>query len=356
MMDMSISFGKNKVLVVLRVPLQKMSLGRAIQLNDVECIGVEISDNWTGTKIQQALQNIFTRAGVPKAFLQDGGADLAKAARLLKTAHKDLHVLSDVGHVFANILKKKYALAPSFQTLLTLANRFRRLVLQTELSAFRPPKMRTKGRFQSISKLVTWAQHLQKMSSGRGRAKTGSFKQKLRALLPELRTLSGFLHTFSEECQCLNEIQKVLKERGLNQKTFQEAKKLLFRLDSTSEVRISAMKWLRKHLWIHCQLKIGQQPLMVSTDALESLMGKLKVVVGRHSSAEFSTMTMAMPLMCGTLDESKITAALNASSHSALMKWREVTVQSNEQRKTAILTNESGASDPKSVRAHVLQA
>ena len=78
MMDMSISFGKNKVLVVLRVPLQKMSLGRAIHLNDVECIGVEISDNWTGIKIQQVLQNIFTRSGVPKAFLQDGGADLAK--------------------------------------------------------------------------------------------------------------------------------------------------------------------------------------------------------------------------------------------------------------------------------------
>ena len=67
-------------------------------------------------------------------------------------------------------------------------------------------------------------------------------------------------------------------------------------------------------------------------------------------------MTMAIPLMCGTLDESKITAALNASSHSALMKWREVTVQNNEKRKTAILTNESGAPEPKSVRAHILQA
>jgi hypothetical protein len=165
-------------------------------------------------------ENIFGKPGMPTALLQDGDADLAKAARLLRNSNKDVFVIPDIGHVFANMLKKQYAHSTSFETLLSLANRFRSLVLQNDLSNFRPAKLRTKERFHSLSKLINLAKNMQVLCCGRGRAKTGSLKQKLRVLFPDLHKVSSFLNTFSRECKCLNEVQKLLKEVGFGLSPF----------------------------------------------------------------------------------------------------------------------------------------
>ena len=55
--DYSLAIGKNKVLVVLRVPLTKLrETGKALTLSDCECVGLKIHEKATGEVVSAALE------------------------------------------------------------------------------------------------------------------------------------------------------------------------------------------------------------------------------------------------------------------------------------------------------------
>ena len=91
--DYSLAIGKNKVLVVLRVPLTKLrEKGKArrfadpcgIALTDCECVGVRIHASVNGEVVSAALESIFKQTGDPVAILKDKGTDLSKGVSLWK--------------------------------------------------------------------------------------------------------------------------------------------------------------------------------------------------------------------------------------------------------------------------------
>ena len=59
--------------------------------------------------------------------------------------------------------------------------------------------------------------------SGQGQAANGTLKKKLRLALKGLCRVKNFVDTFAAECSILNDIQKILKNKGLNQSTFRLA-------------------------------------------------------------------------------------------------------------------------------------
>ena len=73
-----------------------------------------------------------------------------------------------------------------------------------------------------------------------------------------------------------------MKTQGLNQTTYTQAKDVLARLPVRPVVRSRLSTWLEKHIKIHRALAIGQLPLVVSTDAIESVFGIFKTVVQRN--------------------------------------------------------------------------
>ena len=57
--DMSMNQGIQKILLVLRVPLSALSnRGSALTLEDVQCLGIEVSQGWNGKKVAVILRNI----------------------------------------------------------------------------------------------------------------------------------------------------------------------------------------------------------------------------------------------------------------------------------------------------------
>ena len=81
--DHSIDIGTKKALVVLRVKVNALSKRqKAITLKDCECIGVKVSERVNGETLSQELEEIFNRAGIPKAIVKDCDATLEKGVRL----------------------------------------------------------------------------------------------------------------------------------------------------------------------------------------------------------------------------------------------------------------------------------
>jgi hypothetical protein len=327
--DCSIDVGIRKALVCLRVSLRTLqSKQGAIGLHDCECIGIKISTQWNGPLVKDALVEIFNKAGKPVAILKDGGTDLNKGVELYREAEKakQIWVLDDVGHVAANALKAEFAEQTMFLQFLEIVRKGATRIRQTTLAWLLPPKIRTKGRFQGITELAEWAYKLLDLMGGQGRAKDESELNQLRKAFCGLAQLRSFLDRFCSACGIVEKFLKVMKQHGLNQATYKEARAQLEQLPESSKVRMKLSAWIEKHLLIQCRLGIGQMPLLVSSDVIESLFGKFKTIIQRNPQAELNRLIYIIPLLCGVHDSNEISRALLICSHRQMLAKLEHTI------------------------------
>ena len=80
--------------------------------------------------------------------------------------------------------------------------------------------------------------------------------------------------------------------------------------------------WLRRHIQIHCRLGIGQTPLPVSTDIIESLFGTFKTFIARNPKSELNHLIPAMPALCGPQSANRIREQLSLVSQTDFQKWK----------------------------------
>jgi hypothetical protein len=328
-MDCSIDIGVQKALVVLRVNLDALCERQgALTLEDVQCIGIQIGPIWNGETVKKALRGIFKKAGKPAAILKDGGTDLNKGVGLWREEDgaKQTWVIDDIGHVVANALKAEFSGLKAFEQFLDVVSRGSSRIRQTVLAILIPPKVRTKGRFQSISRVATWAEKMLEMISGSGRAAEESVTTRLRRAFEGLSSQRLFIERLSFECRIASQVMELLKNHGLNQATYRKTKELIEQLPERSMVRTRVQNWLDRHLRIQSRLGMGQQALAVSSDIIESLFGKFKITVQRCPLAEMTSMILTIPALCGTLTARDVEQALHRVSHQDLQAWTKVHV------------------------------
>ncbi len=153
--DHSIDIGTKKALVVLRVSLDVLSQrGQAIQLKDCECVGLNVSEIVNGESISLELEKIFCNAGRPDVIIKDCDRTLQKGVRLWLEKQKCIiPIIEDIGHVMANALKMQFEKTNGYRRFTSLISRGAKNLRQTRQAFLMPPKLRSKGRFQSIGRL-----------------------------------------------------------------------------------------------------------------------------------------------------------------------------------------------------------
>ena len=344
--DCSIDIGTRKALVVLRVPLSALHQKQdAVGLQDCECIGLKIATRWNGPLVNDALADIFGKAGVPRAIIKDGGTDIKRGVELYQAAHDAEHVqvIEDVGHLAANALKTEFAKRAAFAKFLDIVRKGAARIRQTDLAWLLPPKVRTKGRFQGITEVAEWAGKLLNLMGRPGRSKNDSEVGMLRKAFQGLSQLRGFLEQFCATCEVAEQFLKLLKRRGLNQVTGTEAMSILKQLPQDSQVRARLASWIDRHLKIQRELAIGQLPLLVSSDVIESLFGKFKTIVQRNPQAELNRLVYTIPLLCGTHTSAEIDRALRGCSHGQMLDQIRKTIPPTlRQQRHRVLDSASG--------------
>ena len=326
--DCSIAIGTKKALVVLRVPLSTLHQKQgAIGLQDCQCIGLKISDCWNGSLVQDALVDIFGKVGIPHAILKDGGADIKSGVERYKEAQDaSVQVIEDVGHVAANALKADFSEQSAFIKFVNIVRKGASRIRQTDLAWWLPPKIRTKGRFQGITKLAKWAGQLLNFTEGSRKEKDDGEVGTIRKAFRGLSQLRSFLDQFCSICHVTEQLLKLLKTKGLNEATFSEAKTMLKQLPQGSQVLNRLSSWMDRHLHIHHKLAMGQLPLLVSSDVIESLFGKFKTIVQRNPQAELNRLVYIIPLLCGTHTQNDIDHALRGCSHGQMLDHIQKTI------------------------------
>ena len=146
--DYSLAIGRNKVLVVLRVPLTKLrEKGKALTLEDCECVGLRIHASVKGEVVSAALESIFKQTGAPIAILKDKGSDLSRGVSLWKENNqkRKIPTIDDVSHVVANALKKQFEDTEPFRKFKEIINAGAARMRQTSIGYLVPPKLREFG-------------------------------------------------------------------------------------------------------------------------------------------------------------------------------------------------------------------
>lgn len=322
--DHSIDIGVKKILVVLRVTLDHFANSTgAPTLKDCECIGLCIAEKNDYKTVAQQLEDIFSLSGNPTLVIKDGAGNLAKGVNLWKEKAKPklCVIVDDIGHTVANALKSQFSKLKQFKKLLAIIRSGAAQLRQTNLAHLTPPKIRTKGRFQSISKVISWCENMLK---GLATLSDQDIKKQFNGAFTGLSSLKTFISQFSTTTNITNEVQALLKNQGLNHDTFCKAIQLVHQLPVKSNVRKKLSKWLKSHYGKWARLGNRDIPLLVSSDILESLFGKYKTIISRSSIEDMNRMALIIPTLCGQKpNESELQQVFSETKHDDIKQWTD---------------------------------
>jgi hypothetical protein len=319
--DHSIDIGTKKVLVVLRITTDAlMNNKRAICLENCECVGLRVSEKIDGKSISEELTSIFNQAGSPVAVLKDCDRTLQKGVKLWSDQQSNvISVIEDLGHILASALKAQFCKSEGYMLFTATASAGAKKLRQTNLAFLTPPKLRTKGRFQSIGKLAEWAAKMLSVLQNRNVTFQDDTVERLNSAFPDLIQSSQFIEDFANTARVMSQVMGILKNQGLDSTTCDRCQKLSEQLPKKSKVRQRLSLWLQQHIAI--QEQITTHPLLISSDIIESLFGNFKHILERSPQADMNRTTLLIPALCGTLNEASITQAMNLANHSDLKTW-----------------------------------
>jgi len=257
------------------------------------------------------LEEVFKIAGNPSAIIKDTDYTLNKGVTLYnKTQEKPISLIEDISHVVAKSLKKEFEQTKNYKQFTELINKGSARIRNTDIAFLTPPKLRNKARFQNVSRLGKWGDKMMKHFNIRGRAKKGSILEKIRKAFPSFSSLKPFILNFSKTTAITSEIMKRLKNRGLEQSTYDDCKLMLKELPRSSRTAKSLRDWLDRHLKI--QKELSSYPMPISSDIIESLFGKFKYTIEKSPQNDMNHSILIIPLLCGKITEQKISNALNS--------------------------------------------
>jgi hypothetical protein len=222
----------------------------------------------------------------------------------------------------ANALKVQFEKTLCYKRFCSLLSHGAKCLRQTDLAFIIPPKLRSKGRFQSVSRLGKWGTKILEVFAVKGRASKGGTLERIRKSFPDLIKSRNFIQHFALTTEITSDVMKTLKNKGLNKETHRQCYELSKKLPRNSKVKKCLQEWLKRKIGVQEQLGISQ-PMIVSSDIIESLFGKFKYAIERSPQSDMNRSILLIPALCGALNEDIVTQALKQASCRDLKEWEK---------------------------------
>ena len=274
--DESITFGSDKILLILGVELEKFRFGNALTHEDVEVLYVGISKEWTGKAIKTILDRVTTNKKI-LYVVSDEGRNLVNAYKLLNYSH-----IKDCTHKLSNYIKRLFEKDPLFESFRKLIGQLRKAWnLSKTKSKYMPPSMRGKLRFANIFPCVNWAK--EQLNNW------GELPAEIQSSLSFLKENEGFIKSLMEVEKIFKMVCKVLKTKGFGIAQKQELQAELAKLEVGHKANIF-FKNCQDYLLelTKQQANLGVKNLLCTSDIIESYFGKFKYKVNTNSPRRLS--------------------------------------------------------------------
>jgi len=152
--DVSISIGAQRLLVVVGVDLSKYDHSLPLQLSDIEVLGLTTRtlEGWPAAAVAEYLEEQILAHYSVAYMVSDAGPNLKRAAQDL-----GLERIDDISHSIAASVKAAYTQLDGFEYFIKKCIHLRRYNGLNDFIGIRPPLLRGKARFMNISGLIYWA-------------------------------------------------------------------------------------------------------------------------------------------------------------------------------------------------------
>jgi len=309
--DESISFGSEKILLVLGVSTNKIPKSRSLCHSDMEVLHIEVGQEWKGEQVASCLKAAIGNKKVAYV-VSDEGHNLKKSYKVLNYTH-----IEDCTHVFANALKRLYKSDEDFLLFSKLIGKLRqKWNLSKASSQYMPPSMRGKllpiaiG-IANIFPSVNWA-----------KKRLEGWKDLPPAVQKELFLLKekeAFITGLVQVEKIFKVVCRKLKNHGFSQSQKEEL------LGDLREIETKIWKGLQPKATIfmknvkaylqHLETKMSaldETFLLCSSDIIESYFGKFKTKVNTNSRSGLTEFIFTIATFGKTFSIDEAQAALES--------------------------------------------
>jgi len=269
--DESITFGSDKILLILGIAKSKITFEGSLTHQDMEVLYVGISKEWKADKIHEIVAKVTKSKNILYA-VSDEGRNLVRAYKLLICSH-----IKDCTHKLANYIKAIYEKDELFESFRKLIGKLRQAWnLSKSKSDYMPPSMRGKLRFANIFPCVNWAN---KMLTN-----WAALSKEIQEKLSFLKVNRAFIQSLIDVEMIFKTVNSKLKNEGFGMTQKQEILAVLEKLEVGEKANIFLANCKEYLAYLAEQLtELNQENLLCTSDIIESYFGKFKTKINSNS-------------------------------------------------------------------------
>jgi len=312
LLDESVQFGQNKLLVIYGVRQSRIDFTRPLRFSDLNALALSTRSSWTGTAIQALLEPLRARLGTIVYAVADQGNPIQKALKLTGIPH-----VGDLTHAMALMVSHLYRKDPEFVTYTRALAHLRGTQALGKMAHILPPNQRVKARFMNLRPLSDWGGAVLSLLADT----TGRFSQEKQTLqwVGAYRELIGELQRLN---QMINQIQALLKYQGLSRKTLQAVSPIL---EQGQTPRLQAFK---KAMLMYFSQTLGsaaqKTPILCCSDILESCFGKYKNYLQGNPMVGITNLSLSIAAFTGQINANESQKAFEATRVAQVTEWSHI--------------------------------
>lgn len=315
LIDHSAQIGQEKCLLILGLRAAHLpAASTCLRYQDLQPIRIRILKNPDRHMVYEELEAASEETGIPRAIVDDLGADIHGGVKLFQEKHPETVEIYDITHQCACLLKRYLEKDERWSAFTRQVGQTKTAVLQTELAFLAPPSQRTKARYMDLESLLTWGTKTLALLDQRPPELLAQLTaERLQEKLGWLAAYREALVEWSEWQAVVIAAESSLRRNGLSKTTSRKLARELRPLRGCVSTCQFA-RTLRKAVASQArQLKPGQR-LAASTEVLESCFAKLKVLEKDQSRQGFTGIVLAVGALFSKLTPAIVHRALETCS------------------------------------------
>lgn len=319
LIDHTIQIGTVKVCVILGLRLGQVPFpARALRHDDMQLLAVIPTECSTGEIVAAQLEKVSQRTGPPRQIASDHGSDVKSGSELFARRHPGTVVTYDAAHHGAIVLKRRFEADQCWSEFIARLGQVKVRVQQTRDAFLLAPSLRAKARFMNIASLLRWGR---KISSLLDRGPTGGrASERAAARYGWLREFGGSLQAWSRWEATVRHSVAFLRTRGLSRGCQLDLRAHLQALPPDERDDALAAE-LTEFAGLQCQAARPGERLVGSTEVLESVFGKWKILEHQESRSGITSLVLSLGTLVGKWSLARIKAALEATPVKHVTAW-----------------------------------
>jgi hypothetical protein len=322
LLDHSVQIGQEKCLVILGIRLRDLPpAGESLRHEQMELVELLPRISWTKQDVAAALEAATARTGVPRAIVDDHGADLTGGVALFREQHPQTSEIYDAKHKAACVLKRRLEHDPRWAALQTQVGRTRCAIQQTELAFLVPPGTRLKSRFMNLEPLLRWATHiLSILATPPDVVCQHSTPQRLAEKLGWLAEYQDAIREWASWQAIIDVVVKFVNGHGHDADAAGKLRSQLPENPAFASTRELSEELLAFVSQESAKAKAGER-LPGSTEVLESCFGRFKVLEKDQSRGGFTSLLLSFGALLTQTTAETIRSALEHSRTQDVWTW-----------------------------------